>query len=119
VVERLPASMLIPPMAPPGAGTRLSGLSALTATIAQGRSGDGLVGANPWHVGQTPLNTLAELYRHGLMVVIHGHADDGSTVETGGLLVAADLLVDTRRRQSARRPCAGQIRTKACGNRYG
>jgi hypothetical protein len=55
------------------------------------------------------LYALAELYRHGL-VVIHGHADDGTTVETGGLLVAADLLVDTRRRHSARRPCAGQIR---------
>jgi hypothetical protein len=28
---------------------------------------------------QTPLDTLNELHRHGLMVVIHGHADDDAT----------------------------------------
>jgi hypothetical protein len=47
---------------------------------------------------QTPLDTLAELHRHRPLVVIHDHADDAATIETGGLLVAADLLVDARRR---------------------
>jgi hypothetical protein len=32
---------------------------------------------------QTPLDTLAQLHRHGLMVVIHGHADDAATVDIG------------------------------------
>lgn len=30
--------------------------------------------------------------------VVHGLGDDGATVETGGLLAAADLLVDALRR---------------------
>jgi hypothetical protein len=47
------------------------------------------------------LDTLAELHRHGVRVVIHDHAGDGAAVETAGLMAAADLLVDARRRYRA------------------
>jgi hypothetical protein len=44
------------------------------------------------------LDTLAELHRPGVILVIHNRGDDCTTVETGELLVAADLPVDARRR---------------------
>jgi hypothetical protein len=49
------------------------------------------------HLGfsvESLLETLAELHRHGVKLVVHDHAD---LVETGGLLAAADLLVKARR----------------------
>jgi hypothetical protein len=42
------------------------------------------------------LDTLAELHRHGVKLVIHNDNDGGATVEAGGLLATADLLVDAR-----------------------
>jgi hypothetical protein len=36
-------------------------------------------------------------------LVIHYHTEDGTTVEAGGLLAAADLLVDARRQYRASR----------------
>ena len=40
------------------------------------------------------LETLAELHRHGVKLVVRDHAH---AVETGGLLAAANLLVEARR----------------------
>jgi hypothetical protein len=74
------------------------------------------------HLGisvDTRLDTVAELHRHGVKLVIHDDADGGATVEAGGLLVAADLLVEARRRYRAEAIRAGQIRSNACGTRVG
>jgi DNA invertase Pin-like site-specific DNA recombinase len=65
------------------------------------------------------LDTLAEFHRHGVKLVIHNDADGGATVEAGGLLATADLLVDARRRYRAEAIRAGQIRAKACGTGFG
>jgi DNA invertase Pin-like site-specific DNA recombinase len=100
---------------------RPPGLSALFATIAR-REVDVVMVWSMSHLGtsvETLLETLAELHRHGVKVVIHDHADDGATVETGGLLVVSELLVDARRRYRAEAIRAGQIRAKAAGVRFG
>jgi DNA invertase Pin-like site-specific DNA recombinase len=65
------------------------------------------------------LDTLAELHRHGVKLVVHDQPDDGTTVDAGGLLSAADLLVDARRAYRRENIIAGQIRAKACGTRFG
>ena len=62
------------------------------------------------------LETLAELCRHGVKLVVHDHADAG---ETGGLLAAADLLVEARRAYRRENIVAGQVRARASGVRFG
>jgi hypothetical protein len=51
--------------------------------------------------GGALLDTLADLHRCGVKVMIHDHADDRAVVETGALMPVADLLVGARRRYSA------------------
>src|SRR4051794_28728461 len=43
------------------------------------------------------LDTLAELHLHGVKLIIYGHDNDAATVEHGGLLASAGMLVDARR----------------------
>ncbi len=45
-------------------------------------------------------------------LVVQDHADDGATVETGGLLFVSDLLLEARRRYRAEVIRAGQIRSQ-------
>ena len=100
---------------------RLPGLSALLASIAR-HEVDVVMVWSVSHLGtsvDTLLDTLAEFHRHGVKVVVHDHANDRAAVETGGLLAAADLLVDARRRYRAEAIRAGQIRAKAAGVRFG
>jgi len=84
-------------IAPPGRArrSRLSGLPALLATFTHHEIDVVVV----WSVSRlgtpvdTLLDTLAELHWHGVRLVIHGHADDGTTVEAGGLLAAAAQML--------------------------
>src|SRR6202162_6100626 len=72
---------------------RLPGLSVLLASIARHEVDVAMV----WslhHLGSSAdnlLDTLAEFHRHGVKVMVHNHADDRGTVETGGLLASASL----------------------------
>jgi DNA invertase Pin-like site-specific DNA recombinase len=61
------------------------------------------------------LETLAELHRHGVTLVVHDHPD---AVETGGLLAAADLLVEARLVYRRENIVAGQLRARAAGIRF-
>ena len=51
-----------------------------------------------------------------MKLVVHDHAD---AVETGGLLAAADILVDARRAYRRENIVAGQLRARASGVRFG
>ena len=62
------------------------------------------------------LETLAELNRHGVKLVVHDNAD---AVETGGLLAAADLLVEARQAYRRENIVGGQLRARAAGVRFG
>jgi DNA invertase Pin-like site-specific DNA recombinase len=103
---------------------RLPGLSALLNAVERNEV-DTVMVWSLHHLGASVdslIDTLAELNRHDVKLVVHDHAGDGvtvETVETGGLLAAADLLVDARRRYRAEAIRAGQIRAKACGTRFG
>jgi DNA invertase Pin-like site-specific DNA recombinase len=100
---------------------RLPGLSALLASIAR-HEVDVVMVWSLQHLGvsvDTLLDTLTEFHRRGVKVVIHDHADDRAAGETGGLLAAADLLVNARRRFRAEAIRVGQIRAKAAGVRFG
>jgi DNA invertase Pin-like site-specific DNA recombinase len=71
------------------------------------------------HLGtsvDTLIDTLADLDRYGVKLVARDLAND---LETSGLLVCADLLLDARRRYRAEAIRAGQIRARACGTRFG
>jgi hypothetical protein len=57
----------------------------------------------------------AELHRHGVTLVVHDHPD---AVETGGLLAAADLLVEARLVYRRENIVAGQLRARAAGIRF-
>jgi DNA invertase Pin-like site-specific DNA recombinase len=97
---------------------KLPGLSALLNAVAH-QEVDAVMVWTISHLGTSVdslLDTLAELGRYGVKVVACDHADD---LETGGLLAAADLLADARRRYRAEAVRAGQIRAKACGTRFG
>ena len=74
---------------------RLPGLAAVLGAIVR-REVDAIVVQSLHHLGSsvdTLLETLAELNRHGVKLVVH---DNDDAVETGGLLAAADLLVEAR-----------------------
>jgi DNA invertase Pin-like site-specific DNA recombinase len=64
------------------------------------------------------LDTLAELHRYGVKLVVHDKADD-EAVGTGGLLLCAELLVDARRAYRREGVIAGQLRARAVGVRFG
>ena len=75
---------------------RLPGLAAVNGAIVR-HEVDVIVVQSLHHLGTSVdslLETLAELHRHGVKLVVHDHADAGSAVETGGMLAAADLLLD-------------------------
>ena len=72
---------------------RLPGLTAVLGAIAR-HEVDVIVDQSLLHLGNSVdslLETLAELHRHGVKLIVHDHA---GAVETGGLLAAADLLVE-------------------------
>jgi len=97
---------------------RLPGLSALLSAVSR-HEVDVVMVWSLHHLGisvDTLIDTLTDLERHGVKLVACDHADD---LETGGLLVAADLLVHARRAYRAEAVRAGQIRAKACGTRFG
>ena len=97
---------------------RLLGLAAVLGAIAR-HEVDAIVVQSLHHLGTSVdslLETLAELYRHGVKLVVHDHA---GLVETGGLLAAADLLVEARRAYRRERIMAGQLRARASGVRFG
>jgi DNA invertase Pin-like site-specific DNA recombinase len=71
------------------------------------------------HLGtsvDTLLESLADLGRYGVKLVVHAH---GTEVETGSLMAAADVLLDARRRYRVEAIRAGQMRAKAVGVRFG
>ena len=97
---------------------RLPGLAAVLGAIVR-REVDAIVVQSLHHLGswvESLLETLAELNRHGVKLVVHVHAD---VVETGGLLAAADLLVEARRAYRRENIVAGQLRARAAGVRFG
>ena len=97
---------------------RLPGLAAVLGAIAR-HEVDVIVVQSLHHLGfsvESLLETLAELHRHGVKLVVHDHAD---AVETGGLLAAADLLVEARRAYRRENIMAGQLRARASGVRFG
>jgi DNA invertase Pin-like site-specific DNA recombinase len=97
---------------------RLPGLAAIIGAIAR-HEVDVVVVQSLHHLGTSVddlLETLAELYRHGVKPVVHDHAD---AVETGGLLAAADLLVEARRAYRRGNIVSGQLRARASGVRFG
>ena len=97
---------------------RLPGLAAVLGAIAR-HEVDAIVVQSLHHLGSSVdslLETLAELHRHGVKLVVHDHAD---VVETGGLLAAADLLVEARRAYRRENIVAGQLRARAAGVRFG
>jgi len=97
---------------------RLPGLSALLNSVSR-HEVDAVMVWTVAHLGTSVdslLETLGELRRYGVKLVACDHADD---LESGGLMDAADLLVDARRRYRAEAVRAGQIRAKACGPRFG
>ena len=63
------------------------------------------------------LETLTKLHRHGVTLVLNDHAEN--SVETGGLLAAADILVEARRAYRRENIVAGQLRARAAGVRFG
>ena len=82
-------------------------LAAILGAIAR-HEVDAIVVRSLHHLGtsvESLLDTLAELHRHGVKLVVHDHAD---AVETGGLLAAADLLVEARRHIDATREHRGR-----------
>jgi DNA invertase Pin-like site-specific DNA recombinase len=98
--------------------SRLPGLAAVLGAVVR-HEVDAIVVSSLHHLGfsvESLLETLAELHRHGVKLVVHDHAD---AVETGGLLAAADLLVEARRAYRRENIVAGQIRARASGVRFG
>jgi DNA invertase Pin-like site-specific DNA recombinase len=80
---------------------------------------DAIVVPSLHHLGfsvESLLETLAELHRHEVKLVVHDHAD---AVETGGLSAAADLLVDAGKAYRRENIMAGQLRARASGVRFG
>ena len=80
---------------------------------------DAIVVQSLHHLGSSVdslLETLAELNRHGVKLVVPDHAN---SVETGGLLAAADLLVEAQRTYRRENIVAGQLRARAAGVRFG
>ena len=97
---------------------RIQGLAAIIGAIAR-HEVDAIVVQSLHHLGTSVdslLETLAALHRHGVKLVVHDHAD---AVETGGLLAAADLLVEARRAYRREKIVAGQLRARASGVRFG
>ena len=100
---------------------RLPGLAAMLNAVARDEV-DVVMVWSLHHLGtsvDTLLDTLAELHRHGVKLVVHDQPDDGSTVDAGGLLTAADMLVDARRAYRRENIIAGQLRARATGVRFG
>jgi hypothetical protein len=82
-------------------------LAAVLGAIAR-HEVDAIVVPSLHHLGfsvESLLESLAALHRHGVKLVVHDHAD---LVETGGLLAAADLLVEARRAYRRENVVAGQ-----------
>jgi DNA invertase Pin-like site-specific DNA recombinase len=102
----------------PKGRNRLPGLSALLNAASRNKVDVVMV----WTVSHlatsldTLLDTLADLDRYGVMLVVHDQADD---VETGGLLATAEILMAARRAYRREGIIAGQLRAKACGTRFG
>ena len=100
------------------ARNRLTGLAAILGAIARCEV-DPIVVQSLHHLGTSVhslLETLAALHRHDVTLVIHDHPD---AVETGGLLAAADLLVEAGRAYRRENIVAGQLRARAAGVRFG
>jgi DNA invertase Pin-like site-specific DNA recombinase len=100
---------------------RLPGLAALMNSVSR-HEVDILMVWSICHLGTSLddlLDTLTELHRYGVKLVVHDQADEVATVETGGLLVAAELLVGARRAYRREGVIAGQMRAKAVGVRFG
>jgi DNA invertase Pin-like site-specific DNA recombinase len=97
---------------------RLPGLSAMLNSVAR-HEVDVVMVWSVAHLGNsvdTLIDTLADQDRYGVKLVAYDRPND---LETGGLMVAADLLLDAWRRYRAEAIRAGQIRAKACGTRFG
>jgi DNA invertase Pin-like site-specific DNA recombinase len=93
-------------------------LAAILGAVVR-REVDAIVVQSLHHLGfsvESLLETLAELHRRGVKLVVHDHAD---AVETGGLLAAADILLGARRAYLRDRIVAGQLRARAAGVRFG
>ena len=97
---------------------RLPGLAAVFGAIVR-HEVDAIVVQSLHHLGtlvESLLETLAELHRHSVKLVVQDHSD---LVETGGLLAAADLLVEAGRAYRRENIVAGQLRARAAGVRFG
>ena len=100
------------------ARNRLAGLAAILGAIGR-HEVDAIVVQSLHHLGfsvDSLLETLAVFHRHGVKLSVHDHAD---AVDTGGLLAAADILVDARRAYRRENIVAGQLRVRASGVRFG
>lgn len=100
---------------------RLPGHSATLNAVSHGEI-DAILVWSIHHLGTSIdglLDTLAEIYRHGVKLIVHDHANDTMTVENGGLLSAADLLVNARKAYRRELIIAGQLKARACGTRFG
>jgi DNA invertase Pin-like site-specific DNA recombinase len=101
--------------------SRLPGHAATLNAIAR-QEVDGVLLWSLHHLSTTLdslLDTLAELHQHGVKLIVHDHSNDAMTVENGGLLSTADLLVDARRAYRREAIIAGQLKARACGTRFG
>jgi DNA invertase Pin-like site-specific DNA recombinase len=97
---------------------RLPGLTAILGAIGR-REVDAVVVQSLHHLGfsvESLLETLAELHRHSVKLVVQDHSD---LVETGGLLAAADLPVEARLVYRRENIVASQSRARAAGIRFG
>lgn len=97
---------------------RLPGLVALMNSISH-HEVETVVVWSLFHLGTSLddlLDTLAELQRYGVKLIVHDHADDIATV---GMLSCAELLVDARRAYRREGVIAGQMKAKAIGVRFG
>ena len=100
---------------------KLPGLAATLSAIAR-QEVDAVVVWSLHHLGTSIdglLDTLTELHRNGVRLIVHDHSNDAATVENGGMLSAAEMLVNARRAYRREGIIAGQRRAKACGTRFG
>ena len=99
---------------------RLPGHAAILNAVARNEV-DAVLVWSVHHVGTSVdslLDTLGELHRNGVSLIVHDHGDGGATVEDGGLLVAAEMLIHARRAYRRESIIADQLKARATGVRF-
>jgi DNA invertase Pin-like site-specific DNA recombinase len=103
------------------ARNRLPGHAAMLAAVARNEV-DAVMVWSVHHLGTSVdslLDTLAQLHQHGVKLIVHDRDNDAETVEHGGLLASAGMLIDARRAYRREAIIAGQLKAKAVGVRFG